>query len=114
MSNTSVLQPAKPVKPPAETKTPKSPEAEGVGRVFEDPIAVERYWTHAAMGTTVQARLLDGKTVTGKLTGVDRYTVQVNPNGDGRPVLLFKHALALLRYPPPSASDEKAATNGNG
>lgn len=92
--------PAKPApaapKPAPSTATVKAAPPADPKPDKPDPHYIASGWVKAFRGKTVVAHAMDGKQYSGKLGGVDIYTILLE-NRDGEPTtLLFKHGIIAL------------------
>jgi hypothetical protein len=58
--------------------------------------AVQSGWFASNLGREVRLRLLDGSAIGGLLEAVDVYTLAIRVSGREEPVLVMKHATALV------------------
>ena len=59
---------------------------------------VQRRWLDDALGKPIQVRLLDGKGVGGILLAHDTCTLLIKQSERVEPILVFKHAIAVLLH----------------
>ena len=79
-----------PEKPAAEAKGPSISNREDL------TLSVLQSWANKE--ARVFAETIDGgASITGKLAGVDRFTVHIQADGRDGPTIVFKHALRSIR-----------------
>jgi sRNA-binding regulator protein Hfq len=97
MASTAAATPTAPTAPTGapDTPVPAAPAARAAKRPWPDA-RVQGAWYERNRDRPVRLRLLDGSELDGVLVGADTYTLALRLPDRAEPVLVNKHAVAVL------------------
>jgi sRNA-binding regulator protein Hfq len=97
MASTAAATPTAPTAPTGapDTPVPAAPAARAAKRPWPDA-RVQGAWYERNRDRPVRLRLLDGSELDGVLVGADTYTLALRLPDRAEPVLVNKHAIAVL------------------